>query len=451
MPPPGLQRKLKFMEITNEYVKIVSERMNHANFSIALDWLSFYFKHQGFFSNTLVEGQTQVLNNDCYLLALDKPTPHFDKHVIVIYKKTEVAHILFESRNEKFFKKDLCKVEFVNHTLYSGIWMEIYNLLIAHGLVYHAASRIDIAIDGVGYLQQLMNIYAKQTLSNKVTRLKNSSTIRARFSAKVLNPETMDFENFTVGSGTGNKMITIYNKSLEILKSGKMYIQDYWLANGVINNLVDYGSKAKEIEIKEKNGIDVVALNSGSDVYRFEIRMKSEAVKEIENFTPEMLMRKGGLASIVKLHCKNYFELSYMDDVNISRCTPIALLPYERLDAELINKIERVEKDGEYKAKMTIHGIVSDIYSGRVQSSNFNESVEMIIDRVMSYSLAEYLDRKLLEWDNKYRPLIDGERINDVILIIAQIKNRNGQLMESVSDMAERNNQAFATSYFGDS
>ncbi|MFK5282306.1 hypothetical protein ACI3PL_22380, partial [Lacticaseibacillus paracasei] len=70
---------------------------------------------------------------------------------------------------------------------------------------YHGCSRIDIAIDGVGYLQELMNVYAKQNLGKETILLKNNSEKRSIFSAKVLNPKTRLFENFNIGSSGGNK------------------------------------------------------------------------------------------------------------------------------------------------------------------------------------------------------------------------------------------------------
>lgn len=438
------------MEFTKKHIDQVADKMNTTNVCISLDWLSFYFLHADFFNQGMSEGDTQIINDDFYLLCIDRPTLHFNKHVVVIYKKTECAHILFDTRNEKFFAKDICKVEFVNHTLYSGAWIDVYNILSENGLQYKAASRIDIAIDGVGYLKKLMNIYSKQSIDNKIIQLKNSGLKRGRFNPKVLNPKSCEYEGFHIGGGGGNKMITIYNKSLEIVKSGKTYIQDYWLKNGVIGQKEDLSELANQIEQIEATGIDVVSLNTHDDIYRFEIRLKSEAIKEIENFSPEMLMARGGIASIVKLHCKNYFELSYMDNSNVSRCTPIPLLPYDRLEAETIKRIARVEKDGEYKAKMTIHGIISDIYKGNVQRSNYNESVEMIMDRVVSYSLSDYLDRKLLEWDSKYKNSVEPERFNDVLIICSQIKSRNNELTDSIKSLAERHNQSINTAFFGD-
>ena len=98
--------------------------MNSTGVWVTRAWLSFYFLQLDFFNQGMSEGDTQIINDDLYLLCIDRPTLHFNKHVVVIYKKTECAHILFDTRNEKFFAKDICKVEFVNHTLYSGVWID---------------------------------------------------------------------------------------------------------------------------------------------------------------------------------------------------------------------------------------------------------------------------------------------------------------------------------------
>ncbi|WP_228581331.1 hypothetical protein, partial [Staphylococcus aureus] len=61
----------------------------------------------------------------------------------------------------------MVKVEFSNHSLYSGQWIEVYDSLVKYGLKYKGPSRVDIAIDGVNYMQQLLNVYAKQTVRNR--------------------------------------------------------------------------------------------------------------------------------------------------------------------------------------------------------------------------------------------------------------------------------------------
>lgn len=414
-------------------------------FCITLDWLSMYFKNFGLFDEKYTEGDEIILNDDIVLTEINRPTLHFNTHFVLFYKKEECAHVLMHSKNEVFFAKDIVKVEFTNHTLYSGVWQIIYDCLASKALRYSGCSRIDIAIDGVGYLQKLMNVYAKQNLGRETILLKNNSEKRSIFSAKVLNPKTRLFENFNIGSSGGNKMITIYNKSLEIVKSGKDYIQEFWLKNGVINKLNDLKLQGIELNREERKGDQQYYIKGQENIYRFEIRLKSESIKEIKNFSIELLKSPEGLISIVRTHCKKYFEACFNDNENITRCTNIDLLPYNKFGGQLISKIKRVEKDGLYKAKLTIHGIIQDIYKGYVDDSKINEAIEVISDRVSKYNLAEYLEKKLPEWEKKYKKFVDPKRSDTLNFIMNEIGSSN-----SISDLAERNGNSYATAAFGD-
>lgn len=423
---------------------LISEQ-ERGNYSICLDWLSMYFKNLGLFEKEYTEGDEIILTDDIVLTAINRPTLHFNTHFVLFYKKEECAHVLTGSKNEVFYKKDIVKVDFKNHTLYSGVWQNIYDVLITKGLRYSSCGRIDIAIDGVGYLHRLLNIYSKQDLGEEIILLKNNSEKRSIFSAKVLNPKTRLFENFNIGSSGGNKMITVYNKSLEIIRSGKDYIQEFWLKNGVIESKCDLKVQAAAIAKIEKKGNVVYNVPNTKNIYRFEIRLKSESIKEIKNFSIEMLKSPQGLISIVRTHCRKYFEAVKNDNENITRCTNIDLLPYDKFGGQLIEKIKRVEKDGTYKAKLTIHGIIQDLHKGYMDDFRVNEAIEIIRDRVSKYKLESYLEHKLPEWEKKYKKFVDKNRRVTVETILTEINSTI-----STAELADIHGQSYATAAFGE-
>lgn len=436
------------MEVESKFKEVedLLKARDNGTYSICLDWLSMYFKNMGLFNTEVYEECEEiVINEDIVLTSINRPTLHFNTHFILFYKKEECAHVLMHSKNELFFAKDIVKIEFTNHTLYSGVWPNIYDCLALKGLRYTGCSRIDIAIDGNDYLQKLMNIYAKQNLGSELMLLKNNSEKRSIFSAKVLNPKTRLFENFNIGSTGGNKMITIYNKSLEIVKSGKNYIQEFWLKNGVIEKLNDLKLQALELNREDKKGNSTYYIKGQENIYRFEIRLKSESIKEIKNFSIELLKTPEGLISIVRTHCKKYFEACFNDNDNVTRCTNIDLLPYDKFGGKLISKIKRVEKDGLYKAKLTIHGIIQDLYKGFIEEMKINEAIEVIRDRAARYKLESYLEMKLPEWKKKYKKFVDKNRSETLNFIMSEIGN-----IESVQDLAERNGNSYPTALFGD-
>lgn len=424
--------------------------------SITLDWLSVYFTQNEHFDDNIDESYSYQLSEDCYLVGENSPTIHFNGHLKLIYYGEECASLLLNSKNEKFFAKNVVKVEIKNHALYSGAWVDVLEILQKNGLMYKAAGRIDIAIDGLNSMHQLLNLYAKQNYTNKTLMLKNSSTARARFAAKVLNPKTMLFENFNIGGTGGNKMITVYNKSLEIVKSGKKYIQEYWLRNGLISGLQDLDEQAKYIEEYEAKGYETFHLEGFKNIYRFEIRLKSESVKEIENFTLDMLKDASGLASIVKLHCAKFFEPILNNKSKTTDCTPVNIIPFKRLRAVRLEKIRRVETDGLYKAKMLVHGIVQDLYRSRIAGDKIFEAVSTVFDRVERYRISEWMENKMDEWDKRYSGAMNGDDARNIRKTLEVI---NGQLsdyrakykvLETDDDLSERHGQAGATAFFGE-
>lgn len=431
------------INIKNNIERLLNEKET-SNFTISLDWLALYFKSAGVFKEKYEEEDVIIINENMYLLEINRPTLHFNTHFAIIFKKEECGHVLMHPRNELFFKKDTVKVEFANHTLYSGHWQQIYADLEKYGLKYQGASRIDIAIDNVGYLYELMNLYAKQTPDNRTMILKNSSESRAFFSAKVLNTTNMMFQNFNIGSSGGNKMVTIYNKSLELVRSGKDYIQEYWRKNGIIEQKEDLESLQKTVKKTDTH------LAGRRNIYRFEIRLKSESIKEIENFNIEMLTTAKGLAGIVKTHTRKYFDACYFDNKNISLCTPIELLPLDKLGAQTIEKIARQENDGKYKAKLTVHSIIQDLHKGYIRHFAINEAIETLIDRVIKYKLQKYYNDHIEQWQRKYGMMVEPERFNQVYLIINEISKRVAEISAQDDNLGRRNEQPDSTAAFGD-
>lgn len=417
---------------------------------IVLDWLNLYYTQTEHFPVKIHEDVSFKITDDCYLLAVDKPTLHFNSQLQLIYHGEVCAHLLLNSKSEKFFKKDVVKVEIKNHALYSGVWIEVLEILENFGLRYKAAGRIDIAIDGLNSMHNMMNIYAKQGKVETCLVLKNCSTTRARFSAKIKDPVTSDYENLTVGSTGGTKMITIYNKSLEIVKSGKKYIQEYWLRNGVIQEMQDLEKQAAEVKRIEKGGYEAFNLKGCKNIYRFEIRLKSECIKEIKDFSIENLKTASGLASIVKLHCKRFFELTLNDNSKADRCTPVDIIPFKRLRAVPLKKISRVENDGVYRAKLSIHGAVQDIYRAKIHPDKVKYYIEHVFDLMERYKLSFYVDKKMEEWGRRYGPATPQAELAAVSKNIGMIHGRLNAYTSEYADMAERHGQAGATAAFGE-
>lgn len=412
-------------------VKKMLENVNQINASIVVDWLSIYYTYNADIDIT-EENNTFVIDDDTYILLLPTGTQHFNKRCKVIYKSEDVATIMFQSRNEKIFKKDVFKIDYRNETLYSGLYQTIHKIFLNFGFYYKSISRLDIAIDGCNYLIDFLNLYIKQNKFIKRSllkyRLSNINSKRNVLSPRVYNPKTMQCENFTIGATNSKKYITIYNKSLEISKSGKDYIIDYWYKNGVITKHPSQYNYKTDVNI-----------------YRFELRLNSEAVGKIKDLKVEDLSNFSVLAGIVKRHSNNYFEA-----VNIATGEKHPLLPFEKFKAVNLSYIKHRVNAGMYKAKLTVHGLINDIYRFKINTDTVNEVVEVIFDRLHKYNLYAYLHEKLPEWDAVYKHQIPRNRENDVYLIIDEIEQRNNYYLmpADYKQKAFDNRQAFATAMF---
>ena len=61
------------------------KEIDDCSVTIALDWLSVYFTHQAIFSEKYTEGDEIKINDDIYLLEINRPTLHFNSHFILFY------------------------------------------------------------------------------------------------------------------------------------------------------------------------------------------------------------------------------------------------------------------------------------------------------------------------------------------------------------------------------
>lgn len=426
-------------DIQNEIKKVKA--------SIALDWLTVYYRYNNETTETnnenievarrkiefTDENKVFQINENMYLLKLEAGTQHFKNRCLIFYKSEIVGTIMFGSYSEKIFKKDVFKVDYTNETLYTGIFSEVHMNLLNFGFVTSSLGRVDIAIDGCNYLVKYLNAYVKQNKENETTylpfKLVNAGKTRNILSPGVFNPETYLMEHFKIGTTNSKKYITIYNKSLELSKSNKKYILEYWYENGVIDINPDrYNHK------DHKN------------IYRFELRLTPQAINKIKDVSVLNLADKAFLAGIVKRHSWHYFEF-----VSVSgKGRKIPLLPYEKFNALKLQYVNSKVNTGTYKAKLTVHGLVNDIYNCRVKQENVNEAIEIIFDRVLRYNLIEYLANKLPEWHNKYKLQTPNNRKNDVAIIIDNITQRNERYRYiDVKQRGSDNNQPDATARFG--
>lgn len=450
------KKKFSKAKVIDSLKNFVNNSFETNNYCVAVDWLSVYFTDtENELNREWKENEAVKLCEDLVLLYnKDKKAGSDFKQLIEVHYKNEVcANILVNPFRESWDFKKIVKLEFKNNTFYSGECWAIYDLLIkCLKIEYRNTARLDIAIDGVNYLHKLFNDYAKQSKATQIMQLKNSGIDRARFNCKVMNPKNFLFENFSIGGATSRKMITIYNKTVELHKSKKKYIFEYWAKNKLIEKMPEnFEQQSAEILKQSRKGRDTFNVPNCDNIYRFEIRLKSEAIQEIENFDFMKLREVKYLVSIVKLHCRNFFELKLLTHKKLIDCETLQLLPFERLGFDFLEKTKRAEQDDTYKAKVSIHKTVKSIYNGKIKNESINEYIHTIVNDTEQFEIRKYVLNKLLEWHDKYKIFVKKDRKEDVEYILNELKYQIESIPTSEDfTQYKRVQNARATARFGE-
>jgi len=355
--------------------------------SVSLDGLSFMVE------NCLPEpapDQGRVYVNDRVEVDyLKKGTPLF-LHTYQVYLDGEpAAYLHTHSRNNKVIKENTAKLEIQNHVLYSTQVMNVVNAVMTGtcSTSIKNVSTLHIAIDGANHIHGFLNRYWRQSKRRLMPNLRtlgdagSGSRIKMKGKANIdfkrFNKKTGDVNNIRVGSS--RKAVVIYNKTSELERSHKQYIRDAW----------------------ERAGVDT----SGT-VWRTELRMSSQAVKEIKDLDLSKLNDPYYLLSIFQTSCKNFFEFVRIEnDENVSRAKVIDLFQFTILRVPLLQKIPRAIVKGAYKAQMAIHNAVMNIYRGYIEGKeSINAALLHISDNIHLYNLARWYELKKPQWEAEYLP-----------------------------------------------
>ena len=195
----------------------------------------------------------------------------------------------------------------------------------------------------------------------------------------------MLYNYFKVGSGTSEKQVVVYDKSKELEQSNKTYIAALWRANGL-----PFG-------------------DADPPVFRCELRMRSEAVKEMVGFTLEQLQDPKYLLSLFRTGCKNFFEFcEATGDANITRERLVNLIPFDELGAVLLQRARPALTDGRYKAKMAVHLTVKDSVLGILDDAHRPSALGLMQYQIEKYELSTWFRKRLPDWVKKYSKLANS-------------------------------------------
>lgn len=295
-----------------------------------------------------------------------------------------------------------------NSYLYMKGWSKmVFDLTAAAGWCFVSISRLDIAVDGLQKINKLLQRYEFDMLSGSsiypVCRKGRGSTrdkSKAVFGGTPeVKGEIKDFQKcganekdgltyFFIGSPKSTKQVVCYNKSREIeMNSGKKYIERFW----------------------EANDMQVTA-----EVWRLELRCKSEALKQIGVFTPSDLENPRLLISIFETCTKNFFEFHYKTDSNSSRCKPIQFVDFQKLGSKLIAKFKKKATGDRWKAKILCHLVHKLRFQGR--HIEVDKDVISMGKIIKDFDLQDYVDEKEIYWKEQYERHTNKEIVRRYIM-----------------------------------
>lgn len=359
--------------------------------SVTLDWFSCMVECG--WPDPVKDGGPIFIDDDITVVATGKGTPVFNHSWEVYQWGEKVAMFHTHSKNEKIIKAGTAKVELSNNILYSSEYLQILQRIMDACNMPHIKnlSRVDIAIDGANHVHQFLNAYIRQ---RKNALVAGSSTLqqsgprvrmkgKAALHARMFNKRTGMFDSFKIGSARKN--FVLYCKSKELERSHKEYIRQVW----------------------EKAGLDPEA-----EQWRCELRMSSEAIKEIKDFDIKRLSDPNYLLQIYKTQCENFVHFVDMEgQTNVTYARTIDLFQFEKLRVPLLQKLPRALADGAYKAKMAIHNAVKDIILDAQVSCNLRSdklrinvlaALQHVTDNINIYNLRRWYDKSIGKWEKMY-------------------------------------------------
>ena len=192
---------------------------------LCLDWLEFVCG----WDNPI---ELSYINNDVPDIIIERIGVHRNTNFRYLHRifveGVEVCDI-YSSPINRLHAYNEVSVRISNYLLYTGGYQRLLNkILDAFGLTYVRMVRIDIALDGADILKimaYLNKYYKSHTIQIKDDRIKILPTAFDKSSLTVLE--------WAIGSKKSGISAIVYGKTDELIVSGKKYIADFWLKNGI--------------------------------------------------------------------------------------------------------------------------------------------------------------------------------------------------------------------------
>ena len=208
--------------------------------TINLDWFSCNLRG----SLPALEQNQQFERGNVCLIPFSHGTKHFNNMARVFFEGYEIGEIKYNPRNNVVIDSNTIIFKANNQCLYqNSFFNDIESVFQQLELAFSHLTQLDIACDGVGFMQPLIladNNQIEWTGKGMFQPFKKNKSIG------------MSYEGFWLGSKKGDKFGRCYMKKREIDKSGKIYIENYWKENDLFSKSGTTDIERLEFSLKNK-------------------------------------------------------------------------------------------------------------------------------------------------------------------------------------------------------
>lgn len=333
-------------------------------------------------------------SDDVYLVKDEKRangTKHFE-HFYLVYLHGELYGSIRTTPRSTVLDADLSIFKIENYILYQRGWLVRFNYVLNEmGVNAYNVSRLDIAIDGAGFMTDYQNVIAGKY--KKVGRAKMST----------LHEPDGKVEGFYVGSRSSAKFIRCYDKTKELKDNlGKGYISQWW----------------------DDNNFFV-----GAKVERLELTIKGKALKLVKDFDYQELEKPSYLAGIMKAVFNNFYQFKDASnlDSNVSRVSKIEAVEWSYFDALEIDKLSKTNKPNViWAVQQTIAFMMRESYAGLEAGGGdlWDNAYKKCFDYAIKYGVLDWFKTKLTKWrkEKKYH-----DKMRKEVAYARKLRFRKGQ------------------------
>lgn len=319
----------------DKQIEFSSEKCVSNFYTINLDWFQFLCQTdkngnvlESYSTNRIIIHKNQTHNN-----------PNFKYKYTVAIDHCDLCDLYAIPINCKH-KKNEISVKVHNSQLYTKNWCFRINYILTElEFTLPTITKIDIALDGCDILSK-KNLF-RRYLRTKTVQISNNNL---QINGNNFNKEALSWESYTIGSKKYQKTAELYDKTKEIKVSGKQYIYEFWVKNG---------------------------LDTSNNIGRFELKLGLRHLSKYKISSFDKLCDAGYLGKIFIEEVNNWMKFyqvslthvqSYRKDIAIRKGKELKFILWDKLPKTII-PLEKcsIVSDGIHEAKRVVTHTIGEI------------------------------------------------------------------------------------------